>query len=180
MCMATEALLEIKKLLLCEYVTAPAGDPSDGDPGVVIADAAGDAVEEPEGAGVSLLEGFGALTWESAAEEDVAKGERQDEDSDLGQLPADPRQGVSEVGLRLAGSVLQGDEDLGPTPPPGTDGVTDDAASAGVAELVAVALEEARGRMRCFGGAARSSSRMRWRIGRNGPSLGLGLGTAGW
>ena len=117
----------------------------DGDLQVVVADPAGDAAEEGEGADVPLEERLGALAREGAAEGRVGVRQRHDEQRDLRRLAVEGDLGLAEVDLGLAGAVGQRDEDLGAGAPPGGDGLLDDGLPAGIAILVAEPLEDPLG-----------------------------------
>jgi hypothetical protein len=128
-----------------DRAAAAAGDLGDGDLKVVVADAAGDAAEELEGADVSLEEHLGALAREGADEEGVGVRQRHDEQGHLGRPAVEGDLGLAEVDLGLAGRVGQRDEDLGVAAPPGADGVLDDGQPAPVAVLVAQPTEDPLG-----------------------------------
>src|SRR5882724_7953302 len=96
-----------------ERTVPAAGDPSHGDPGVVVADPPGHPAEEGEGPDVSFQERLGALAGEGAEEKRVGVGQRHDEEGDGGRLSVERDFGLAEVDLRLAGAVDQWDEDLG-------------------------------------------------------------------
>ena len=131
--------------LVGELAVAAAGDPGDGDLGVVVADPAGDAAEEGEGPDVALEERLGALAREGAGEDRVGVRQGHDEDRHLGRPAVEGDLGLAEVDLGLAGRVGQRDEDLGGAAPPGPDGVLDDGQAAPVAVLVPEPVEDPLG-----------------------------------
>ena len=113
-----------------ELAVAAAGDPGDGDLGVVVADPPGHAAEEGEGPDVALEERLGALAGEGADEDRVGVRQGHDEQGDGGGLAVEDDLGLAEVDLGLAGRVGQRDEDLGRPEPPGGDGLLDDGQAA--------------------------------------------------
>ena len=99
--------------LVGDLAVAAAGDPGDGDLGVVVADPPGHAAEEGEGPDVALEERLGALAREGADEDRVGVRQGHDEQRDLGRPAVEGDLGLAEVDLGLAGRVGQRDEDLG-------------------------------------------------------------------
>src|SRR5512147_1690492 len=128
-----------------DLALAAAGDPGDGDLGVVVADPAGYAPEEGEGTDVALEERLSALAREGGDEGRVGVRQRHDEERHGGRPAVEGDLRLAEVDLGLAGAVGQRDEDLGVPAPPGADGVLDDGQLAGKAVLVAEPLEDPLG-----------------------------------
>jgi hypothetical protein len=67
-------------------------------------------------------------------------------------VAGDDQFGLAEVGLGLLGPMLDRYEDLGVPPPPGADGVADDAGAAAVAEFAAEPMVDPRGGVPLLGG----------------------------
>jgi hypothetical protein len=117
-----------------------AGDPGDGDLGIVVADAAFPAAAGGEGPDVPPRECLGALAGEGADERRVGVRRGHDERGDLRLRPIERDLGLTEVDPGLTGAAGQGDEDLGGPGPPGGDGLLDDGQAARIAVLVAEPL----------------------------------------
>ena len=154
----------------------PPDDPEDGDPGVVVADPAGDAAEEGEGPDMPLQEGLGAFAREQAAEQGVGDRQGHDEEGRLDRPAGDDQFGVAEVGLGLPGAMGDRHEDLGVALPPGADGVADDARAAAVAEFAAEPMVDPRGGVPLLGGRVAVGLEDLMDGGQEGAELGFDAG----
>ena len=108
-----------------------------------------------------VQEGLGGLRWVGLHEAAVAVGQVQYEAVGLALHAANDHQGLAEVALRVSRRMGQRDEHLPGLTAILSDVVLDRGVSAVEPVLVPEALEDALGRVRCFLGRARSSSRTR-------------------
>jgi hypothetical protein len=139
-----EVRLQTQELLVEVPLVGP-GEAGHGELAVVVADAAGHAAAEGEGAGVAGGEGFQAFRREQAAEAGVAVRQCQDEQGSLAAGTGHNHLGVSEITPGFARRMQQGNEDLCLGVLGGGDGGADDAGATGVVVLVAQAFVDASG-----------------------------------
>ena len=118
-----------------------------GDARVVVGDPPGNLFEELKRPDMPLPERLGAFAFKRRHEEGVAVGQRHHEKGNQPQLASDPRQGVPEIHLRLAGRMLEWDEDLLSGLPNPPDGLLHRRVTTGVALLVPQPLPDPLGRV---------------------------------